>query len=113
MRSALTKPLPRSSVFVALSVVLGLACSRATRANSEAPSASRALDTDENGVQRLLPNAARGAAFRLGNRDPNRTEGLAIERRTRATSGRDSMPDYWTIAAHTLDYSSGGSGKTA
>jgi len=90
--------------------VLGLGCSRSAR-SADPSSREAALDLDGDNVQRLLPSAP-GASFRLGKRDPNQTEGLEIERHTRASPEREGKLEYWSVAAHDLDYASGGSGKT-
>jgi hypothetical protein len=53
-----------------------------------------------------------GAGFQLGGGDPNTTEGFEIERNTPAVRGREGAVAFWTVAAHPLDYASGGSGLT-
>ncbi len=67
---------------------------------------------DHAGVVELYPSAP-GASFMLGSENPNHTPRLRIEKNVRAQPGRDGAVDYWSFAAYPLDYSSGGSGKTA
>jgi hypothetical protein len=67
---------------------------------------------DADGVQRLFPSAP-GFEFHLGAGDPNRTRRLAIEQGTVATARRQGALAYWNVAAHDLDYASGGAGQTA
>ena len=66
---------------------------------------------DADGVEMLLPSAP-GVDFHLGARDPNATGGFEIEQHTRATPVREGPLAFWSVAAHPLDYASGGSGVT-
>jgi len=63
-------------------------------------------------VAMLLPSAS-GAQFVLGALDPNSPGPLQIERKTPATLHTQGGLRYWSVAAHAIDYASGGSGRTA
>jgi hypothetical protein len=69
------------------------------------------LAVDADGVSELFPSAP-GSAFLLGNADPNHLDRLEIEGYTRAIRAADGAMGYWNLAAHALQYSSGGTGKT-
>ena len=90
-------------------VALGCAAHRAGTQGESAGSSNRDLDVDR--VEQLFPSAE-GSSFRLGQADLNRAEGVEIERHTPASLEREGELSYWSIAAHELEYSSGGSGKT-
>jgi hypothetical protein len=60
----------------------------------------------------LLPSAW-GSSFRLGDQDPNSTPNFEIEKRGVAVQAHDGPIRYWKLDTYDLDYSSGGSGKTA
>jgi hypothetical protein len=79
---------------------------------SSASFASPGSELDPDGVLRLLPDAP-GSAFRLGADDPNRLAALVIEKGTRAVPGSAGGVRFWTLRTYPLDYSSGGTGKTA
>jgi len=60
----------------------------------------------------MLLAAAPGASFRLGRDHPNSARNFQIERKTPAERRSEGDLQYWNVAAHDLDYASGGSGKT-
>lgn len=71
------------------------------------------IGMDEDRVIKLFPDAA-GAAFRLGDADPNIDGGLTIEEGTRAIPGVDGAIAYWTVDAYAFEYTEGAElGKTA
>lgn len=94
-------------------MLLGLSVGCSARPSGASRDASvtpnRGLDGD--GVAQLFASAP-GASFRLGHSDLNHTPGVEIERHTRASLEREGELGYWSIAAHELEYSSGGRGKT-
>lgn len=69
-------------------------------------------NTDDDGVTMLLATAP-GARFHLGKDNPNSARNFQIERKTPALPRTDGALQYWNVAAHDLDYASGGSGKTS
>lgn len=87
---------------------LGLACGPALPSSLSAATPP----LDRAGVVQLYPSAP-GSSFILGAENPNHTSRLRIEKNVRAEPGQDGPVDYWSFAAYPLDYSSGGSGKTA
>jgi hypothetical protein len=104
-----------------LIVVLGMLlaalvfCNIATanaQANNETASPPSALSLDSDGVLMLYPSAP-GAGFQLGNKDPNITTGLVIEKGTRATAGVDGVIAFWNLPSHALNYGNGGTGWTS
>lgn len=111
MTTASRSALPKALLFLLLG--LSQACGKSAGAVTASPNGREsALDQlDADGVQELFARE-RGSAFRLGDRDPNHVERLQIERRTPALHRREGRLFYWSVAAHSLDYSSGGSGKT-
>jgi hypothetical protein len=66
---------------------------------------------DADGVRMLQPSAP-GVTFRLGTADPNHLARFEIEKRTVAVAGREGPLAFWNVAAHDLEYASGGQGKT-
>jgi hypothetical protein len=89
-----------------LPALLAACASARPPAPARAPAAGPPVDAD--GVQRLHPSAP-GLDFHLGARP---TEGFEIERGTPALPAREGPLAFWTVAAHPLDYSSGGTGLT-
>jgi len=81
------------------------------RAQRPRAPAAAGLAFDADGIVELFSGAP-GSAFRLGNQDPNGLERLEIEHHTRATRGTDGTIGYWNVPAYSLQYASGGSGKT-
>ena len=67
---------------------------------------------DDEGVAMLLAPAP-GSRFHLGKDNPNGARNFQIERKTPALPRTDGALQYWNVAAHDLDYASGGSGKTS
>jgi hypothetical protein len=84
----------------------------APTAPTATPTAVAASDLDEDGVKMLLPSAP-GTNFRLGANDPNNTDGFLIENNMVATEQQLGSLRYWNTDAFNLDYTGGGSGKTA
>jgi len=66
---------------------------------------------DSDGVAMLLPSAA-GSHFTLGSQNPNTAALFEIERKTTATPHTQDGVLYWTVAAHKINYASGGAGNT-
>jgi hypothetical protein len=92
-----------------------LSCIPATQ-QSVAPiqnaQSDKTLRTDDDGVTMLLASAP-GSRFRLGKDNPNRARNFQIERKTPALQRTDGALQYWNVAAHDIDYTSGGAGKTS
>jgi hypothetical protein len=61
----------------------------------------------------MLLASAPGSRFHLGKDNPNSTRNFQIERQTLAIARNDGALRYWNIAAHDIDYASGGAGKTS
>src|SRR4051794_8968398 len=76
------------------------------------PSSAQPAAVDGDGVGMLYPTAP-GFAFHLGVSDPNRTPLFEIEKKTVAMPRREGALSFWNVAAHHLNYSSGGEGVTA
>ncbi len=110
----------RSARLLHVATILGvlaisLACTQPSREGTmpgsrENVNAGQPLD--ENGVAKLLSSAP-GVHFHLGKDNPNSAGNLQIERKTPALRRTDGALEYWNVAAHDLDYASGGSGKTS
>ena len=99
----------------AIGVIVGfVSCTPPTR-QTTAPAHSANIGSsqriDDEGVAMLLAPAP-GSRFRLGKDNPNNARNFHIERKTPALPRTDGALQYWTVAAHDLDYASGGSGKT-
>ena len=110
---------PRRRLFrcgAAIGVILGfVSCAPPIRqATAPAHSAKSGSNQwiDEDGVAMLLDTAP-GSRFRLGKDNPNSARNFHIERKTPALPRTDGSLQYWNLAAHDLDYASGGSGKTS
>jgi hypothetical protein len=71
---------------------------------------NQAIDAED--VAMLLTPAP-GSRFRLGKDNPNSARNFRIERQTPAIARNDGALQYWNVAAHDLDYATGGSGKTS
>ena len=89
-------------------LLVWLACGPAFPGPNEPDSAR--LDAD--GVLELYPSGP-GSSFRLGQENPNSTPRLVIEKQLRAQPADGSGIAYWSFAAYPLEYSRGGTGKTA
>lgn len=77
-----------------------------------AASSAASGDIDREGVARLLRSAP-GSSFHLGTQDPNNASRFQIERKTLASAHTEGNLRYSSVAAHDLNYASGGTGKTA
>lgn len=101
---------------VAIGVIVGLvSCTppiRHTTAPAHGVKSGNSQSIDAEGVALLLTPAP-GSQFNLGKANPNNAGNLQIERKTLALPRVDGALQYWSVAAHDLDYASGGSGKTA
>jgi len=68
-------------------------------------------NTDDDEVTMLLASAP-GSRFHLEKDNPNSADNFQIERNTPALPRSDGELQFWNVAAHEIDYASGGSGKT-
>lgn len=99
---------------VSAALLISLSCSAPTEpvtSRDRNTTTARGEPTDADGVAMLLA-AAPGASFRLGGDNPNGARNFQTERKTPAERRSDGALQYWNVAAHDLDYASGGSGKT-
>jgi len=100
----------------AIGVIVGFAsCTppiRQTTPPARSAISGSSQQTDEDGVA-MLQAPAPASPFRLGQDNPNSARNFQIERKTPALPRIDGALQYWNVAAHDLDYASGGSGKTA
>jgi len=99
----------------AVGVIAGLvSCTPQTR-QTTAPAHNANIGSSrrigDDGVAQLRAPAP-GAGFQLGKDNPNRAHNFQIERNTPALPRSDGELQFWTVAAHEIDYASGGSGKT-
>lgn len=74
---------------------------------AQVPSIAELFDDDH--VLMFYPSAP-GAQFRLGKHNPNNTRGFVIEKKTKATAGKDGALEFWNLSSHPLSYASGGEG---
>lgn len=97
-------------------VVVAVHLAACARSINETPStaattASVSRHLDPFGVATLFAEAT-GAAFQLGAQNPNNASRFQIERKTIAAAHSEGSLRYWSVAAHDLNYASGGTGKT-
>jgi hypothetical protein len=91
-----------------IAVLLAVVGCRPPPADAAAPGGP----IDADGVIMLLPSA-NDSGFLLGEGDPNTLPGFEIEKHGLATELREGARRFWRIDAYSLEYSSGGSGKTS
>ena len=100
----------------AIGVLAGSVCCTPPTKGTTAPAHNTNIGSsqriDAEGVAMLLAPAP-GSRFHLAKDDPNGARNFHIERKTPALPRTDGALQYWNVAAHDLDYATGGSGKTS
>jgi hypothetical protein len=99
----------RADVFALASLLCACAVHRGP---PPSPPAQTPADVDEDGIRMLLPSADGGTSFRLGAGDPNDTPSFEIEQGTRASAQTEGALRFHRVAAHAVEYASGGEGQT-